>query len=272
MGQRPSLHCNRCQSFHRLAQARRLWDMRHQRCVQSLPLHADSVWSLLVSDDFSTIYSGGRDRRVYRTQLDQGGSDLLLVEQQPIHSMVRGICHVPGFVPNAVLLVVPLVGLGCDWACPSIKTWVYGRGSRVRQHMRINMPAAGVRIHHVKLHIVANTHAAEPPPPCRRSIRSTALFGWPPLAPASTSGPLGPQRQARPPAARSSGPPAAVRCTAWPRSRPPSSRKRLRRNWPCSTSLRWRAYQACPVRRSAACFRLHPGLPVHLQGGRSARS
>lgn len=37
-----------------------------QRCVQSLAVHTDSVWTLLASPDFSIVYSGGRDCCVYR--------------------------------------------------------------------------------------------------------------------------------------------------------------------------------------------------------------
>lgn len=44
----------------------KLWDMGQQRCLQTLAVHTDSVWSLLASDDFSVIYSGGRDSNVYR--------------------------------------------------------------------------------------------------------------------------------------------------------------------------------------------------------------
>lgn len=38
-----------------------------QRCVQTLAVHTDSVWTLLASPDFSVVYSGGRDCCIYRS-------------------------------------------------------------------------------------------------------------------------------------------------------------------------------------------------------------
>ncbi|KAL3133704.1 hypothetical protein ABBQ32_008201 [Trebouxia sp. C0010 RCD-2024] len=66
----------------------KLWDLGQQRCVQTLAVHTDSVWTLLASPDFSVVYSGGRDRCVYRTQLANRTCELLLVEDAPIHDMV----------------------------------------------------------------------------------------------------------------------------------------------------------------------------------------
>ncbi|DBA75032.1 TPA: hypothetical protein ACH3X1_010369 [Trebouxia sp. C0004] len=65
----------------------RLWDLGQQRCIQTLAVHTDSVWSLLASHDFSVVYSGGRDRCVYRTQLANRTSELLLTEEAPINDM-----------------------------------------------------------------------------------------------------------------------------------------------------------------------------------------
>ena len=45
----------------------KLWDLGQQRCVQTLAVHTDSVWTLLASPDFSVVYSGGRDQCVYRS-------------------------------------------------------------------------------------------------------------------------------------------------------------------------------------------------------------
>ena len=44
----------------------RLWDLGQQRCLQTLAVHTDSVWSLHASHDFGVVYSGGRDSHVYR--------------------------------------------------------------------------------------------------------------------------------------------------------------------------------------------------------------
>ena len=45
----------------------KLWDLGQQRCLQTLAVHTDSVWSLLASHDFSVVYSAGRDSNVYRS-------------------------------------------------------------------------------------------------------------------------------------------------------------------------------------------------------------
>ena len=52
----------------------KLWDLGQQRCVQTLAVHTDSVWTLLPSSDFSVIYSGGRDRSVYRSAINRSFS------------------------------------------------------------------------------------------------------------------------------------------------------------------------------------------------------
>ena len=44
----------------------RLWDLGQQRCLQAFAVHTDSVWALAAAPDLSLVYSGGRDRCVYR--------------------------------------------------------------------------------------------------------------------------------------------------------------------------------------------------------------
>ncbi len=44
----------------------RLWDLGQQRCLQTFAVHTDSVWALAAAPDLSLVYSGGRDRCVYR--------------------------------------------------------------------------------------------------------------------------------------------------------------------------------------------------------------
>ena len=34
-------------------------------------MHEEGVWALAMDEDFQTIYSGGRDRKVYATELNQ---------------------------------------------------------------------------------------------------------------------------------------------------------------------------------------------------------
>lgn len=44
----------------------RLWDLGQQRCVHTFVVHTDSVWALGASPSFEVVYSGGKDKRVYR--------------------------------------------------------------------------------------------------------------------------------------------------------------------------------------------------------------
>ncbi|CAI7858209.1 unnamed protein product, partial [Closterium sp. NIES-53] len=39
----------------------RLWDLGQQRCVHSYAVHTDSVWAVAANEEFTRVYSGGRD-------------------------------------------------------------------------------------------------------------------------------------------------------------------------------------------------------------------
>lgn len=76
----------------------KLWDLRHQRCVATYTPHSDSVWSLTPDAEFSKVYSGGRDHRVYLTDLtptvDAGASSrLVLTESSPVLKIYMAKCR-----------------------------------------------------------------------------------------------------------------------------------------------------------------------------------
>ena len=50
----------------------RLWSLGQQRCIETFRMHEEGVWSLAVDDSFQTVYSGGRDKKVYAIELCQG--------------------------------------------------------------------------------------------------------------------------------------------------------------------------------------------------------
>ena len=52
----------------------RVWDLGQQRCLHTLALHTDSVWTLATDPHFSTLLSGGRDGCVYRCMCMQSFS------------------------------------------------------------------------------------------------------------------------------------------------------------------------------------------------------
>ena len=84
----------------------KLWDLRHQRCVQvctfdgkteylragialrTFHVHSDSVWTILTTDNFEVVVSGGRDKCVFKTNLATRTSELLFNEDEPIAHMV----------------------------------------------------------------------------------------------------------------------------------------------------------------------------------------
>uniref|UniRef100_A0A914PKP1 Uncharacterized protein n=1 Tax=Panagrolaimus davidi TaxID=227884 RepID=A0A914PKP1_9BILA len=66
----------------------RLWSIGQQRCIASINCHSDSVWTLQADSNFTHVYSGGRDHRVYRTPLnDVSKSKLVAVEDSPIQKV-----------------------------------------------------------------------------------------------------------------------------------------------------------------------------------------
>jgi WD repeat-containing protein 48 len=66
-------------------QSIKVWDLRQRRSLQSLAVHTDSVWTLVPADGaVSSVLSGGRDGKVYRTHLATRTSECLAWEQGPI--------------------------------------------------------------------------------------------------------------------------------------------------------------------------------------------
>lgn len=47
----------------------RLWSLGQQQCVHTFRIHSDSVWALAVNESFTTVYSAGRDKTVWATDL-----------------------------------------------------------------------------------------------------------------------------------------------------------------------------------------------------------
>lgn len=56
----------------------RLWSLGQQRCIATLRVHDDSVWALQANDSFTTVYSGGRDKRVWATDLRNPDRSVIL--------------------------------------------------------------------------------------------------------------------------------------------------------------------------------------------------
>lgn len=69
----------------------RLWSLGQQRCISTIEIHTEGVWSMCVNDAFSKVYSGGKDCRVYSTDLKNHEESMLICEETaPVLSMDFG--------------------------------------------------------------------------------------------------------------------------------------------------------------------------------------
>lgn len=69
----------------------RLWSLGQQRCISTIEIHTEGVWSMCVNDSFTKVYSGGKDCRVYSTDLKNHEDAMLICEETaPILSMDFG--------------------------------------------------------------------------------------------------------------------------------------------------------------------------------------
>lgn len=58
----------------------RLWSLGQQRCISTIEIHNEGVWTMCVNEAFSKVYSGGKDCRVYATDLNKLDESLLVCE------------------------------------------------------------------------------------------------------------------------------------------------------------------------------------------------
>lgn len=69
----------------------RLWSVAQQRCISTIEVHADGVWALLANESFTKVYSGGKDCRVYMTDLRNPDESVLVCEEEaPVLSLDFG--------------------------------------------------------------------------------------------------------------------------------------------------------------------------------------
>ncbi|XP_077990017.1 WD repeat-containing protein 48-like [Glandiceps talaboti] len=59
----------------------RLWSIGQQRCIATYRMHDEGVWSLQANDSFTTFWSGGRDRRIFQTDMRLPESSILVCEE-----------------------------------------------------------------------------------------------------------------------------------------------------------------------------------------------
>lgn len=66
----------------------RLWSIGQQRCVATIRVHDEGVWALQANETFTTVYSGGRDKRVMMTDIrNPDARSVICEESAPILKM-----------------------------------------------------------------------------------------------------------------------------------------------------------------------------------------
>ncbi|KTF79698.1 hypothetical protein cypCar_00041993 [Cyprinus carpio] len=60
----------------------RLWSLGQQRCIATYRVHDEGVWALQVNEAFTHVYSGGRDRKIYCTDLRSPDIRVLICEEK----------------------------------------------------------------------------------------------------------------------------------------------------------------------------------------------
>jgi len=67
----------------------KLWSLGQQRCMTTLNHHGEGVWALQADENFSFLYSAGRDRRIWRTDLRCPDNRVLVCEETaPVLRMI----------------------------------------------------------------------------------------------------------------------------------------------------------------------------------------
>lgn len=59
----------------------RLWSIPQQRCVSIIRVHDEGVWTLQANESFSTVYSGGKDCKIFMTDLKNTANSALVCEE-----------------------------------------------------------------------------------------------------------------------------------------------------------------------------------------------
>ena len=67
----------------------RLWSLGQQRCIATMRVHDEGVWALQANDMFTIVFSGGRDRKVWATDLrDPEHRTLICEEKAPVLKVI----------------------------------------------------------------------------------------------------------------------------------------------------------------------------------------
>lgn len=59
----------------------RLWSIPQQRCISIIRVHDEGVWTLQTNDSFNYVYSGGKDCKIFMTDLKNTSNTSLVCEE-----------------------------------------------------------------------------------------------------------------------------------------------------------------------------------------------
>ena len=69
-----------------------MWSLSQQRCLATYHVHREGVWALQTNEAFTTVYTAGRDRHIWATDLksnpESRAQTLVAVESAPILKMI----------------------------------------------------------------------------------------------------------------------------------------------------------------------------------------
>lgn len=72
----------------------KLWSVGQQRCIQTISVHTEGVWTLLVNDNFTHVISGSRDKKIYMTEIRNPYNSVLVCEEKaPVLNMCYNLDH-----------------------------------------------------------------------------------------------------------------------------------------------------------------------------------
>ncbi|RNA13989.1 WD repeat-containing 48 isoform X2 [Brachionus plicatilis] len=84
---RDATQCLSASSDHTI----RLWSLGQQRCISTIEIHTEGVWTLCVNEAFNRVFSGGKDCKIYATDLRNSDESILVCEESnPILSIDLG--------------------------------------------------------------------------------------------------------------------------------------------------------------------------------------
>lgn len=107
----------------------RLWSLGQQRCIETFHVHDEGVWALAVDEEFTAFYSGGRDKRVCVTELNQGKCALI-----GDICLQGNVCVIGG--AEGVLLFTesnPVLDLALDTSGSCTSLWVATTATQVNK-------------------------------------------------------------------------------------------------------------------------------------------